>query len=174
MPYSVRVLIFTVSVQPDPDVIALDKGLIGSHRAHRRQCQDAAGEQVEAAAMPGALDRRIVELALAQRAAIVRADIVDGPPFAILRQTDAQRATVELHDPHRAGRHVTDMRDRHETACGLLESAHELSSLPMRDASAARMRSRIVSSSILATTCSKKPRTIIRSAESESSPRVWA
>src|SRR5687768_14386706 len=145
-----------------------------SHRAHRRQRQNAAREQVEAATMPGTLDCGVVKLTLSERAAIVRADVVDRPPFAILREADTERATVELDDPHRAGRHLTEVSDRHESAGRLLESAHEGSSLPMRDASAARMRSRIVSSSIFATTCSKKPRTIMRSAESGSSPRVCA
>src|SRR5688572_15237036 len=174
MPYSVRVLIFIRSVQPDLDVVAFDEGLVGPHRSNRRQRQHAAREQVEAAAVPGALDRGVVELALAQRSAVMRTDVVDGSPLAILRETDAQRATDDLHDAHRSGRHVTDMRDGHESTRSLLERAHEASSLPMRDASAARIRSRIVSSSILATTCSKKPRTIIRSADSGSSPRVCA
>src|SRR5688500_6591560 len=175
MPYSVRVLIF-IGSQPHLDLVAVDDGLVGVHRPHRRQGQDASAEQVEAAAVTRALDRGVVELALAEGAAVVGAHVVDRAPLAVLGQADAEGTTVHLDHPHRAGLDVADPRDRDEAADRLLERIHAAASIsePMRPASAARIRSRIVSSTICATTCSKKPRTIMRSAASASRPRVWA
>src|SRR5687767_15396199 len=94
------------------------------------------------------------------------AHVVDGAPLAVLGVTDAQRAAVDLHDAHGPRLHVRGADDRHEAAGGLLDRGHAACSsvVPMRPASAPRTRSPIVSSWICATTCSKNPRTIIRSA----------
>src|SRR5262245_55576318 len=125
--------------------------------------------------MSRALDRAVVELALAERPAVVGADVVDRSPLAVLGQAEAQRLAVDLDDADRARLDVAEACDGGEPRC-LLEGGHAASSssMPMRAASAARTCSRIVSSPIWRTTCSKKPRTIIRSAAVGSRPRVWA
>src|SRR6266571_8755256 len=77
---------------PDPvgcsyvevDIISLHLDGIDRHRLDRRQRVGVAGAQVEARAVLRALDLESPELAHAEREVLVRADVVDGVPVAVL------------------------------------------------------------------------------------------
>ena len=89
--------------------------------------------------MAWALDRVAVQLALAEHAAVVGADVVDGAPLAVLGQARRQRAAVDLDDAHGAGVDVGRAAGR-EAAARALDGHAALSSVePMRAASASRI-----------------------------------
>src|SRR6266545_5784760 len=69
------------------------------------------GEEVEPSAMTWALHATIVKLALAERAAIVRADVVDGSPRVVHGVPHCERPAFRPDDRHLAGFDVVDRRD---------------------------------------------------------------
>src|SRR4051812_16935207 len=64
-------------VKRDEDLVAADLDAVGRHRLERWQAERLAGPDVESRAVAGALDFGPFEVPLGERAAIVRADVVD-------------------------------------------------------------------------------------------------
>src|SRR4029078_13597392 len=139
-----------------------------------RQGQHPSAEQVEAAAMARTLDGLAVQLPVAKHAAVMGADVVDGAPLVVLGMADADRAAANLHHAHRARLDVRGSQPSYEAGAGGGHAASSPLSEPMRPASAPSTAERMVCDGICATTCSKKPRTIMRSASPAGSPRDWA
>src|SRR5437870_3832821 len=65
------------------NVLTFDTDVMRLHRFERRQLHRGACRHVKARAMPRALDLLAIQLALIERAAIVRAHIVNGIELAI-------------------------------------------------------------------------------------------
>src|SRR3954463_6704185 len=61
-----------------------DAHRVGVHREDRGQRPHFAGGEIEARAVAGALHQAVLELALAERPAIVRADVVDRTPGPVV------------------------------------------------------------------------------------------
>src|SRR6266511_2859165 len=64
--------------QVDEHVVARQADREGPHRRHRRGHVGVAGDQVEAAAVEGALDLAVLHPALGQRVLLVAAAVLDG------------------------------------------------------------------------------------------------
>src|SRR5258706_15743034 len=60
------------------------------HREDRGQRPDLPGRELEARAVAGALHHAALELAFAERPALMRADVFDRPPGALLPVAEAQ------------------------------------------------------------------------------------
>src|SRR5579872_27232 len=85
---------------------------VGAHRSDRGQTDDATRRHVEAGAVARALDLVADELALPQRAAVVRADVVDGIDVAaVVAKRDA--AALNLHHLDLAFGNLVSARDLH-------------------------------------------------------------
>jgi hypothetical protein len=74
--------------------VALDANIVRFNGLERRQLHRGASANVEAGSVARALDLRIVELALIQRAAVMGAQIVDG---VVLATQVAHRNFVVAH-----------------------------------------------------------------------------
>lgn len=66
--------------------------------------------------MPRALDETLLKLPFAERAAVVRANVVDGAPGPILAVAQAKALWTGVHDAYLADGHVLHARDRDELA----------------------------------------------------------
>src|SRR6266581_9721260 len=74
----------------DLDLAVHHADRVGVHPEHRGKCLHLAGPQIEARAVPRALHQTVLELALTEHTAVVRADVVDGAPGAVLAVTEAE------------------------------------------------------------------------------------
>src|SRR5258708_2308404 len=157
----------------DLDDAVDDADGIRVHRVDRRERSHLAAEEVELGAMPRAFDAVIVDLALAEGAAVVGADVVDRAPRPIEGVADGEGAPLGADDRDLTGRDVGRRRDRPPARPLVLGHAASSSSAmrPMRGASAARTRAPTCGSGISLMTRWKNPRTSICSAFARSSPR---
>src|SRR5438093_9227614 len=127
------------------------------HRKHRGKRAHLASQEVESRPMARALDQALLELALAEHAAVVRADVVDRAPRVVLAM--AERETL-----------VAGVNDLDLTECDLVLARHGnepaqartpiSAMLPMRGRSAFSTRWRTCSSSSWLMTRRKKPWTM--------------
>src|SRR5215218_1154466 len=85
--------------QVDEHVLALDPHREDPHRAQGRWAVGLAGEQVEAAAVQGALDGRVLDPALGQRVLLVAAHIDHGVDAAVAGADQGDRLLVAELDP---------------------------------------------------------------------------
>src|SRR5205814_10415143 len=133
-----------------------------------------SGEEIELRAVARAFDAAFVQLALAERATVVSADVVDGAPRSVGGPAERERPALRADDRHLTGREVSLAGDR-PPARALGFGGHAASSSsamrPMRGASAARTRAPTCGSGISLITRWKNPRTSICSALARSSPR---
>src|SRR2546426_113210 len=159
----------------DLDAAVDDAHRVGVHREHRGKRLDLAGPQVEACAVPGALDEAFLELALAEDATVMRTHVVDRAPGAVVAVAQAEAPRAGLDDLHLAHRDLVRPRDGDEIAHALASSAvgsTPISAmLPMRGRSALSTRWRTCSSASWLMTRRKKPCTSSCCAASRSNPR---
>src|SRR6185503_10259970 len=86
------------------------------HREHGRQGAYFASQEIESRPVARALDQALVELALSEDAAVVRAHVVDRAPRVVVTVAEGQTLVARVHDLHLADRHLVGARDRHELA----------------------------------------------------------
>src|SRR5439155_6348061 len=138
------------------------------HREHRGQCAHVAAEEVESRPVAWTFDQAVIELALSERSAIVRADIVDRAPRAVVAMAKAQALLAGVHHADLALRHILFARDRDELA----QTRTPISAmLPIRGRTAFNTRWRTCSSFSSLITRRKKPCTRSCCAASRSNPR---
>src|SRR6266508_5101072 len=92
--------LFRRNTEIDLDPAVNDAHRVRVHRAHRGEGLHLAREQVEARAMSRTLDQAVLELALAQHAAVVRADVVDRAPRAVGAVAEGETPAVDVYDGH--------------------------------------------------------------------------
>src|SRR5438093_12249085 len=167
-PGSANLQFFRQDADVDLDLAVHDADRVSVHREHRGERLHLAGREVKTCAVARALDEAILELALAEHAAVVRADVVDRAPGAVVAVAEAEAPAVRLDDLHVARRDVGLVRDGDELAQAAASSS---ATRPMRGSSAASTFARTCGSGIAATTRLKKPRTRSCSASSRGIPR---
>jgi len=134
-----------------------DAHRIGVHGKHRGQRSDLARQEVESRAVARALDQAVVELALSEHAAIMRADIVDGAPRLIVAVAKRETLVAGVDDLHLADGDLVDPGDWDELA----QIRTPISAMfPMRGRSAFSTRWRTCSSSSWLITRRKNPWTM--------------
>src|SRR5713101_6021310 len=156
----------------DPDIHLYDTvddaDRIRVHREHRGQRADLAGQELESRPVARALDQAILELALAEHTAVVRANVVDGAPGSVIAVTETETPVARVNDLHLADRDLVLARDRDELA----QTRTPISAmLPMRGRTALNTRWRTCSSSRWLITRRKNPWTMSCWAWSRSKPR---
>src|SRR5438552_1739194 len=134
-----------------------DTDRVRVHGKHRRQRAHLASQEVESRPVARALDQAVLELTLAEHTAVVRADVVDRAPRAVVAMAESDTL-------------VAGMNDLDLTDCDLVLARHgnELAQtrtpisamLPMRGRSALSTRWRTCSSSSWLITRRKKPCTM--------------
>src|SRR5438552_5709001 len=154
--------------------VAFDGDRVCLHGADGGEDDGAPGLDIELRAVARAFDAVTLELALVERSAVVRADVVDRVELAVyVAERDA--FSIDLVHADSRGRRLARLRDRHE-ALGFRRffrhalktssyvSAPALPPAFWRTASITRSRRR--SSEIRSTTSAKKPSTSMCSATS--------
>src|SRR5438132_362870 len=145
-----------------------DPHRIRVHRKDRGQSAHLASQEVESRSVARAFDQAVLELALAEHAAVVGADVVDRAPRSIVAVAEGETLVSRVDDLHLAARDLILARDRDELA----QIRTPISAmLPMRGRSALSTRCRTCSSSSWLTTRRKKPWTMSCCAWSRSKPR---
>src|SRR5437867_9646885 len=145
-----------------------DAHRIRVHRKDRWQRAHFAGQEVESRPVARALDQAILELALTEHTAVVRANVVDRAPRAVLAMAETETFVTRVNDLHLADRDVVLARDRDELA----QARMPISAMfPIRGRSAFSTRWRTCSSSSWLITRRKNPCTMSCCAWSRSKPR---
>src|SRR5438309_9336737 len=161
--------LFRRHAEVDLNAAVHDTHRIRVHRKNGGERPHLPRHQVEARAVARALHQAIFELALAEHAAVVGADVVDRAPGAVLAVPDAETPALRLDHRDLARRDVAGVGDADEAAQAAAPSTSAMR--PMRGASASVTRVRTCTSGMSLTTRWKNPRTSICSAVDRSSPR---
>src|ERR1700681_220720 len=95
----------------DVDIPVLDRYRVGLRRDDRWEARDLAGTDVEARAVPGAFDRHIPQLPLAERILLMGAGVADRIKVVVFGVDQADRLAIHLHPHHRLLGHLGRRRD---------------------------------------------------------------
>src|SRR3984893_6318301 len=95
----------------DVDIPVLNRYRVGLRGDDRREAGDLAGTDVEARAVPGAFDRHVPQLPLAERILLVGAGVADRVEVVVFRVDEADRLAVDLHPRHRLLGQIGRRRD---------------------------------------------------------------
>src|SRR5437870_225214 len=134
-----------------------DSHRIRIDREHRGKRAHLASQEVEPRPVARAFDQAILELALAERAAVVSAHVVDRAPRVVVAVAESETLVARVHHLHLADRDLVLARDRDELA----QARTPISAmLPMRGRTELNTRWRTCSSLSSLITRRKNPWTI--------------
>src|SRR2546428_12789483 len=91
--------LFRGDAEVDLDLAVDHPHRIRIHREDRRQRSHLAGREIESRAVAGTLHEAVFELALAEHAAVVRTDVVERAPPALLAMAETKALALRLDDP---------------------------------------------------------------------------